>query len=129
MANSYGSQVFAQLEYDMAPFVGKTDAYDTIKFPESFFRDTFIDVQWTITEEKKVGRQSTLGGSFIGVPVEIKTFTQDEIDSFIKSAEALETKKVQLTAELEVVQKAKEEQMEIMKNEHKNSLALQAKLD
>ena len=48
VTNSYGTQVFAQLEYDMATFAGKTDAADTINFPESFFRDTFINVEWTI---------------------------------------------------------------------------------
>jgi hypothetical protein len=71
----------------MAAFAGKTDAVDTINFPESFMKDTFIEVEWTILEEKKNGRQSI--ASILPLIV-VKTFSQEEIDEFIKQAENLE---------------------------------------
>ena len=56
----------------MAAFVGKEDEADTIEFPESFFKDTTINVEWTIVEEdKKAGNRS----SILMAPIESKTFS------------------------------------------------------
>ena len=48
MKNSYGEQDFGQVEVNMASYVGKTNEPQTINFPDSFFKDTFINLEWTI---------------------------------------------------------------------------------
>lgn len=110
----------------MAAFAGKTEATDTINFPESFHKDTFIVVEWTIVEEKKTGRTSTLG---LLPQIEVKTFTQDEIDEFIKQAENLEKLQKQLTVELDVATRLKAAVQEQMKKEHQNHLYIQGQLE
>ena len=88
MRNSYGEQVFGNIEMNMAAYVGKESEPQKIEFPESFFKDTYINVEWTIQLDESGGRSSTQVGI---TPSASKTFTQTEVDEMIKSAEALET--------------------------------------
>lgn len=98
MRTNYGEQIFASIEYNMAPHVGKTDDEVTINFKDSFFPETFIVVEWTISEETDTKRKTSRLSSSLGFgPAETKVFTQDQIDEFIRQAEELETKKNQLT--------------------------------
>ena len=100
MRNSYGEQAFGNIEMNMATYVGKESEPQKIEFPESFFKDTYIEVEWTIQPDETGGRAST---QVAIAPSATKTFTQAEVDDMIKSAETLETQKVELTAQLEKI--------------------------
>lgn len=49
----------------MAEYAEKEDAAQTISFPDSFFKETFINVEWTIQEDTSgmgsIARASTIG--------------------------------------------------------------------
>jgi hypothetical protein len=102
MRNSYGEQAFGNIEMNMAAYVGKDSEPQTITFPESFFKDTYINVEWTIQIDESARSSTT-----IEKPVANKTFTQAEVDDMIKSAETLESQKGELVAQLDKINEEK----------------------
>ena len=126
MRNSYGEQAFGNIEMNMAAYVGKDSEPQKIEFPDSFFKDTYINVEWTIQLDESA-RSSTITASTSNVAT--KTFTQAEVDDMIKSAETLETQKVELAAQLEKIYEEQAVIKEAMAKEHKNHKYMQGKLD
>ena len=70
--NSYGEQAFGNIEMNMAAYVGKDSEPQKIEFPDSFFKDTYINVEWTIQLDESA-RSSTITASTTNVAT--KTFT------------------------------------------------------
>jgi hypothetical protein len=82
-----GKAVFAKLEYNMAKFVRiqKTEIPDKISFSNSKFKNTFLEVKWTIFADDGLVKTSILSTESSEV------YTQTEINEFISQASRLET--------------------------------------